>query len=481
VAPDDKDPTFAKGQKLGTELAPLPFWGRGLAGSYSVIVNQPAQPDQPNPQVDPDFKTLGKIRVRLVYDAFAAPADAAQLQAMTLSPATLVAGATALATLTLRAPAPQGGTVVKVTSSNPAVDARPATVPAGERSVRFPITVAPEAAGQRVVLTASTPTTSREIALTIPKPAAGIRSLKLDQSDGVQVTGASDGRFLYATQHLSLVEDPNSPATPGNLFVIDPTAPKALKLARPPVPAGIQPSRVVVSKATGNIYVLNRGIAGDQGNTLTILNRSFQRLGGADVPLGGFSVIDMAVLERTPQQGPERVYITRGIDPGGSSIVVEVGPQGAINLQPNGQPKPFLVGRRPQGIAVDQQAHLLYITRSFQTKDESENVVEVIDPKPATPTITRLYTAPDRSQPVDVVFDPAARRLYVAMLGNAPTGAVRPNVTAIDLKTKRAMPILTRSLPLTLAIDARGQVYASSGGGVELIPAGVEIVPGGTG
>jgi DNA-binding beta-propeller fold protein YncE len=351
--------------------------------------------------------------------------------------------------------------------------------------VRFPITVAPEAAGQRVVLTASTPTTSRELALTIPKPAAGIRSLKLDQSDGVQVTGAvrslaSDGRFLYATQHLSLVEDANLPATPGSLFVVDPTDPKALKLARPPVPTGIQPSRVVVSKATGNIYVLNRGIAGDQGNTLTILNRSFQRLGGADVPLGGFGVIDMAVLERTPQQGLERVYITRGNDPG-SIIVVEVGPQGATNLQANGQPKPFPVGRRPQGIAVDQQAHLLYITRSFQTKDESENVVEVIDPKPATPTITRLFTAPERSQPIDVVFDPAARRLYVAMLGNTPTGVVRPSVTAIDLKTKRAMPILTRTVPRTLAIDARGQVYSASGGGVELIPAGVEIVPGGTG
>jgi DNA-binding beta-propeller fold protein YncE len=475
VAPADQDPAFAKGQKLGTDLAPLPFWGRGLAASYAVIVPKPAAP---NP-ADPDFSGLKKIRVRLIYDAFAGPADAAQIQGMALSPATLLPGATAYATLTLRAPAPQGGMVVKLTSSSPAIDVRPATVPAGERVARFPITVGAQAAGQRVVLTASTATTAREIAVTIPKPPAGNRSLKLDTSDGVQMSGvirglAADGRFLYATHHLARVDSPNEPAVPGSLFVIDTAGTSPLKLARPALQTGHQPARVAVSKATGNIYVLNRGTA-LSGNSLTIYNRSFQRL-GADVPFGGFSVIDMAVLERTPQQGPELVYITRGIDPGGSIIVVEVGPQGAVNLGPNRQPRQFPVGPRPQGITVDQQAHLLYITRTLRTADVTDNVVEVVDPKPATPTVKLLYRAPADSQPVDIVYDPAARRVYAAMQGVA--GSMPPNVTVIHVPTGRAMPVLTRSNPLALAIDARGQVYSASGGGVELIPAGIPIVPG---
>lgn len=470
VNPADQDPTFAKGQKLGADLAPLAFWGRGLAASYAVIVQKSATAGP----LDPDFSGLKKIRVRLFYDAFAGPADAAQLTGITLSPATLMVGATARATVSLRAPAPAGGTVVKLTSNHPAVDVRPVTVPAGERQVQVPITVGSAAAGQRVVLTAATATTAREIAVTIPKPPAINRFLKLDTSDGVQFTGpirslASDGRFVYATHHLSLVGNPNQPEVPGSLFVIDPADTKALKLARPPLQAGHQPARVAVSRATGNIYVLNRGTVGG-GNTLTIFNRSFQRL-GAEVQLGGFGVADLAVLERPPQAGPEVVYITRGIHPGGSIIAVEVGPQGAI-----GSPRTMLTGPRPLGITVDQQAHLLYITRYLQTGGQFEDVVEQFDPKPATPVVKQIYRAPARSQPVDIVYDPTARRLYVGMIGIAP--AVPPNVTVIELNTGRVMPILTRAGVHSLAIDARGQVYAASIRGVDLIAPGVEVVPG---
>jgi DNA-binding beta-propeller fold protein YncE len=153
-----------------------------------------------------------------------------------------------------------------------------------------------------------------------------------------------------------------------------------------------------------------------------------------------------------------------------------VGPQGAVNLGPNGQPRQIPTGPRPHGIAVDQQTHLLYITRTLRTADVTDNVVEVVDPKPATPTVKLLYRAPADSQPVDIVYDPAARRVYAAMLGVA--GSMPPNVTVIHVPTGRAMPVLTRSNPLALAIDARGQVYSASGGGVELIPAGIPIVPG---
>lgn len=82
--------------------------------------------------VDVNDGSAAAVNVRLSGCTVTAPA----LSSVTVSPATVVGGATASATVTLTAPAPTGGAVVSLTSSNTAVVTVPATVtvPAGVTS-----------------------------------------------------------------------------------------------------------------------------------------------------------------------------------------------------------------------------------------------------------------------------------------------------------------------------------------------------------
>jgi hypothetical protein len=74
-----------------------------------------------------------------------------------VDPAAVSGGAASTATVTLSAAAPEGGTVVTLISSDPAVATVPAnvTVLAGATSVSFPVTTTAVTAATPVTITAS--------------------------------------------------------------------------------------------------------------------------------------------------------------------------------------------------------------------------------------------------------------------------------------------------------------------------------------
>jgi hypothetical protein len=86
--------------------------------------------------VDVNDGTTTPVNVRLSGCTVTAPAPAATLNSVGLSPATVTGGVTGSVTVTLTAPAPAGGAQVSLTSSNPAAATVPATltVPAGVAS-----------------------------------------------------------------------------------------------------------------------------------------------------------------------------------------------------------------------------------------------------------------------------------------------------------------------------------------------------------
>ena len=100
----------------------------------------------------------------------AAPA----LAALTLDPVSVTAGATALATVALSAPAPVAGTVVTLSSSNPLFASVPASVvvPAGARSMSFRVATAAVRRTSTATIVASLAGVSLSSTITV-KPAAG--------------------------------------------------------------------------------------------------------------------------------------------------------------------------------------------------------------------------------------------------------------------------------------------------------------------
>jgi hypothetical protein len=86
-----------------------------------------------------------------------APTPGPTVASVTVDPAAVSGGAASTATVTLSAAAPEGGTVVTLISSDPAVATVPAnvTVLAGATSVSFPVTTTAVTAATPVTITAS--------------------------------------------------------------------------------------------------------------------------------------------------------------------------------------------------------------------------------------------------------------------------------------------------------------------------------------
>lgn len=89
---------------------------------------------------------------RTAFDVLPPP-----LASVKLSQGTVSGGSNVPATISLSTPAPSGGAVVSLTSSNPSVASVPSTVtvPAGSKSVGFTLSTSAVAGSQRVVITAS--------------------------------------------------------------------------------------------------------------------------------------------------------------------------------------------------------------------------------------------------------------------------------------------------------------------------------------
>src|SRR5205807_10462942 len=105
------------------------------------------------------------------FEQGSAPSAPTTISSLTLNPISVVGGAqSSTGTVTLSGPAPTGGAVVSLSSSNPSVAAVPAsvTVPAGASSASFTVTTSAVVASTAVTISASYGGASRTAKLTHP-------------------------------------------------------------------------------------------------------------------------------------------------------------------------------------------------------------------------------------------------------------------------------------------------------------------------
>jgi DNA-binding beta-propeller fold protein YncE len=464
--------SIANGYIVGDKLAPVNFWGRGLAATYSLAIKKYGVPViEEGPDID--LSGLSNLTVRFCVETFSSGLAAAQLETVSLPALALLPGGTTFGLLELSAPAPEGGAIVKFSSSNPAISIPQVKVAAGERSVKFPVTVAANAAGQKAVITASTSTTSRSLTVTIPNQKVRVLELvRAGAREGqyVHVRGlAADDRFVYAPYFLSPIDPDLSPvdealspdgkltasAELGFLAVID----AATWTVKHRIPVGDQPVNVAVhnNALRRRLFVVNRGL---QSSNLSVIDlsvdgKTFKSLPPVPMHAG---IWDVAV-----HQASNRAYVTRWA---GTLYVID-----ALATDPS---KLLLetvtTGLGIWNMSVNQAANRIYLVRSVQ--DPSLGYVErieVFDPVQRTFTPLGLPVGPPHSQPWDLTLDPDGR-LYVSNLGNTPTGAVPPNVTVMDLTADDVMSVPTASGPWGIAVDPeRNQVYVPTFPGLELV------------
>ena len=130
------------------------------------------------------------------FEQASAPSTPTTISSLTLNPTSVVGGAqSSTGTVTLSGPAPTGGAVVSLSSSNPSVAAVPAsvTVPAGASSASFAVTTAAVVAPTTVTISASYGGTSTAASLTVTPPGVTLSSLTLSPTSVIGGTQSSTG------------------------------------------------------------------------------------------------------------------------------------------------------------------------------------------------------------------------------------------------------------------------------------------------
>jgi uncharacterized repeat protein (TIGR01451 family) len=164
---------------------------------------------------------------------------------VTVSPAAIVSGSTATATVTLSRPAPPGGAVLVLSSATPAVASVPPTVlvPAGATSASFAVTTRPVRAASDVELTASYAGVERTAALRLLPANPPLAALS------VSPRGVVGGASALGTVRLA------SPAPEGGRAV-------GLSTGNPAV-AGVPPYVIVPTGATTASFPITTGAVAD--------------------------------------------------------------------------------------------------------------------------------------------------------------------------------------------------------------------------
>jgi hypothetical protein len=108
-------------------------------------------------------------------------APVAALASVTVDPATVLGGNPSTGTVTLDLPAPVGGAVVALSSSDPAAQV-PATVTieAGQTSASFPVTTSSVAADTQVTVSATYNSVTQTATLTVTAPVAALTAVSVD-------------------------------------------------------------------------------------------------------------------------------------------------------------------------------------------------------------------------------------------------------------------------------------------------------------
>lgn len=223
---------------------------------------------------------------------------------LSVSPASLIGGATATGTVTLNSPAPSGGAVVNLSSSNVAVTVPASvTVPAGALIQVFNVNSLPVATTTSVTLTATRNGVSKSVNLSVI--ASAIASV------AVSPTAATGGEVVTGTVSLT------GPAPTGGRTIS--LSSNALSRATVPssvvVPAGATSAGFTITTfpqtADGNATIIAGLNGANRTATLTVLRPVLLSIMIMPNSIkGGQSVSAIATLTGRPKEGTTGVTVT---------------------------------------------------------------------------------------------------------------------------------------------------------------------------
>jgi 6-phosphogluconolactonase (cycloisomerase 2 family) len=272
-------------------------------------------------------------------------------------------------------------------------------------------------------------------------PNAGV----LTQLSGSPITAGSavqslvihpSGKYLYAA---------NSGSNNISLYTISSTG--ALTEVTPRTNAGTSPTRMVMDSAGSFLYVSNAGsfdisvFSVDAGNgALTPVTQA----SGATAPIG-LSALNMAL---TPSGNT--LYVTGQ----GALGYIEEFPVSAGVLGAPVAGSPFLTGRNPYGLVIDQSGTYLY------TANTADNTISefTINADGSLTQITGSPLGESYSSPTGLLIDNSGKYLYVANQGSS-------NVAAYSIGSDGGLTLLTNSpfgtaaQPTVLATDSSGKFF----------------------
>lgn len=208
-----------------------------------------------------------------------------ELTGLSLDPASVTGSKTATGTVVLDRPAPAGGALVSLSSSNPAMASVPAsvTVAAGASSAVFTVTTSSVASTRTVDISASRRGVTKTAALTVQPPA--VSALTLTPGTFAGGCGSSTGKVTLTAK---------APAG-GIVVLLTSTNPVAVVPASVTVPAG---------SGSATFPITAPAVASSQSGTVTASYGGASRSAGLTVrPIGVASL----ALSPNPVTGPASV------------------------------------------------------------------------------------------------------------------------------------------------------------------------------
>jgi thermitase len=181
----------------------------------------------------------GRLNVYRALQAVSGSPTQPSLSSLSLNPTSVVGGNSSTGTVTLTAPAPSGGFVVNLSSSNTSVATVPSsvTVPAGATSANFTVATNPVSSVTSVTITAAAGGITRTATLTVNPPASNVTL----QSLTISPTSVWGGSTATGTVTLS------RPAPAGGVVVqLRSSSSRASVPSTVTVPAGATSARFTI-------------------------------------------------------------------------------------------------------------------------------------------------------------------------------------------------------------------------------------------
>ena len=294
-----------------------------------------------------------------------------------------------------------------------------------------------------------------------------------------QISGlAADDRYVYAVYHRTMSGDGHDSPVDGELVVLDQAlmADPAVDPVVARIGVGRQPRAVAVNRKTGKIYVLNYGQQGVHPYSLSVIRRSgstFSLTGWVSL---GAGILDVAVNPRT-----NRVYVANWSQqvPGAGS---EIGKIHVIDGATDQELHSLAIAvQRPNALAFDADTDTLYASLSHAPTEPDGPIdalaVIACGSDGSTHTVEKVVPVPAGSRPWSVAV--AGQRLYLANMGNTPTGPVPPNITRFELDgtwTSRTVGTAFGG-PVALAPDpGAGRMYVGTNAGFQVYDLATETI-----